>query len=32
MEGMAIGFYPNVVKAALGADNDNAKLTLFFLD
>jgi len=29
---MAIGFYPNLVKAALGADNDNVKLTFLFLD
>jgi len=32
MEGMAIGFHPNLVKAALGADNDKVKLTFFFLD
>jgi len=31
MEGMAIGFYTNLVKAALGAENDNVKLTFLFL-
>jgi hypothetical protein len=27
MDGMAIGFYSNLVKTALGAENDNVKPT-----
>ena len=32
MDGMVIGFYPNIVMIVLSAEADNVILTILFLD